>query len=49
MVAATVGVTSCGSGSTTTETTDPAVDSTTVKVDSTATPAADSTVKTEVE
>ena len=45
MVAATVAVTSCGSGSTAPETTDPTADSTATKVDSTATPAADTTVK----
>lgn len=44
MVAATVAVTSCGSGSTATETTDPTADSTATKVDSTVTPVTDSTV-----
>jgi hypothetical protein len=48
MVAATVGVTSCGSGSTAPETTDPTVDSTSTKVDTTATPAVDTTVKAAV-
>jgi len=39
MVAATVAVTSCGSGSTATEQTGPTADSTSVKVDSTSTKA----------